>query len=107
MAHGFFSAEKVLLTAAPRAPHGFRAFVADYGLAPPAGGPPLTQVRCGWAAWYPTVDCGCARDGPCLQLQPLPMLSPLIWLGVWQSCRRQGQCACAALWLLSVGSHGR
>lgn len=47
MAHGFFSAEKVLLTAAPRAPHGFRAFVADYGLAPPAGAPPLTQVRRG------------------------------------------------------------
>ena len=50
MAHGFFSAEKVLLTATPRAPHGFRAFVADYGLAPPAGGPPITQVRCGRGA---------------------------------------------------------
>lgn len=44
MAHGCFSAERVLLTAAPRAAHGFRACVADYGLAPPAGGPPPTQV---------------------------------------------------------------
>ncbi|KAK9831362.1 hypothetical protein WJX81_005870 [Elliptochloris bilobata] len=44
VAHGFFSAEKVLLAAAPRAPHGFRAFVADYGLAPPDGAPPLSQA---------------------------------------------------------------
>jgi hypothetical protein len=45
MAHGCFGPERVLLTAAPGVPHGFRARVTDYGLAPPAGGPAPTQAR--------------------------------------------------------------